>query len=195
MLKPALTARLAAVSLLAAPLLTTVIMSQSARAQTPLRDMAAQRAAMEKLTLMHGTWLGQGERYLPSGERYAFTQTLRIQPEASGLITTIAGQSLHHGDPAEKQPGSGSFAVVMYDETSGTYRFHSFGFGQRVEAMAEFVSDNVFRWTVAAGPAMLRFTIDRTEDGVWNELGERSADGGATWSPTNRLIAYRTAAR
>ncbi|MEO0412208.1 MAG: hypothetical protein AAF221_10275 [Pseudomonadota bacterium] len=164
-------------------------------AQTPMRDLAAQRSAMQKLSVMHGTWLGQGERYLPSGETYRFTQTLRIAPQSSGLLTTIAGQSLHHGNEAEKKPGSGSFAVVMFDETGGGYRFHSFGFGQRVEADASFPSPRVFRWTVAAGPALLRFTIDLTQDGVWNELGERSGDGGKTWQPTNKLIAYRTALR
>ena len=49
----------------------------------------------------------------------------------------------------------------------------------------------MFRWTATAGPALLRFTIDLSQSGVWNEHGERSGDGGKTWTTTNRLIAYR----
>lgn len=167
-------------------------------AQFPGVDSAAQREAMRPLAVMHGQWLGQGRRYRPDGERYDFTQTLEIRPEADGLITTIAGQSLRQLEALEDRrtlrPGTGSFAVVMYDEAAGDYLFRSFGFGTLVEARAEFIRDRVFRWVVA-GPVMLRFTIDLTEDGVWEELGERSSDGGVTWKPTNRLTAYRVEAR
>ena len=167
-------------------------------AQFPGIDTAAQRAAMKPLEIMHGQWLGQGERYRPDGERYYFTQTLEIRPEAEGLMTTIAGQSLRHlkelEDRHELRPGTGSFAVVMHDEAAGDYLFRSFGFGTLVEARAGFVRDRVFRWVVD-GPVMLRFTIDLTEDGVWEELGERSVDGGETWVQTNRLTAYRVEAR
>jgi len=163
-------------------------------AQGPDIDREAQIEAMAKLEPLLGRWLGQGERYLPSGETYAFTQTLDNDVEAGGVVVTISGRSLHHvtdmDERKTKRPGAGSFAVVTYDERSETYAFRSFGFGRLYEAEAEFVKKRVFRWTLA-GPVMLRFTIDLTEDGVWEELGERSADGGKTWSPTNKLTAYR----
>ena len=169
-----------------------------APAQFPGVDVDEQRRQMAALSVMHGQWLGQGERYLPDGSSYRFTQTLEIRPESGGLITTIAGQSLRHLQALEDRlgmrPGNGSFAVLTYDEERRDYLFRSFGFGLLVEARADFVSDRVFRWTVP-GPVMLRFTIDLTRDGVWDELGERSRDGGKTWQPTNRLTAYRVEAR
>ncbi|MEL7030356.1 MAG: hypothetical protein AAGL49_14375 [Pseudomonadota bacterium] len=167
-------------------------------AQIPGVDREAQLAEMRKLEGMLGRWLGQGERYLPSGETYAFTQTLEITPQSGGLIVTIAGQSLPHMENLEerktKTPGAGSFAVVTYDETQAAYQFRSFGFGRMIAAEAELVDDRIFRWTTA-GPVMLRFTIDLREDGVWEEIGERSRDGGETWEPTNKLTAYRVARR
>lgn len=165
-----------------------------ALAQMPNVDLAAQRSAMAALDRMHGKWLGQGDRFTKDGATYRFTQTMEIEPESDGLIMTISAKSLHHGDATEKKPGSGSFAVVTYDDASKAYLFRSFGFGNMIPAKAELVSPDVFRWTVA-GPLMIRFTIDLTTDGVWQELGERSTDGGTTWTPTNKLTAYRTAGR
>jgi hypothetical protein len=165
-------------------------------AQTPQRDLAAQRAAMDRLDALQGRWLGQGERYLADGTQVAMTQTMIIEPHANGLVLTIEGKSLRHGPADVNQPGSGSYAVVTFDDKAGddkagAYEFRSFGFGEMVAANAELLNPALFRWTVAAGPAMLRFTIDLSKPGVWNELGERSGDGGVTWQPTNRLIAYR----
>jgi hypothetical protein len=166
-----------------------------AQAQTPRRDLPAQLSAMSKLAALKGRWLGQGERYNADGSTYTFTQTMDNAPAASGLVLTIQGKSLRHGAGDANTPGSGSFAVVSYDDIAKAYEFRSFGFGEVVPAKAELLAPDRFRWTVSAGPAMLRFTIDLSKDGVWNELGERSGDGGKSWQPTNRLIAYRVEPR
>lgn len=166
-----------------------------AAAQTPQRDLAAQRAAMAKLEPLTGRWLGQGERTTPSGESYRFTQTMDNAPHAGGLLVTLQGRSLRQGDADAHKPGAGSFAVIGYDDRAGAYEFRSFGFGEVVPAKAELVTPSTFRWTASAGPALLRFTIDLSQPGVWKELGERSADGGTTWQFVNRLTAYRVEGR
>lgn len=162
---------------------------------TPQRDLAAQKQAMGKLDALKGRWLGQGQRFMPDGTTYAFTQTMRIEPHASGLVLTIEGQSLRQGAAEASRPGSGSFAVVSYNDRASAYEFRSFGFGEMVPAVAELIDASTFRWTAAAGPAKLRFTIDLSKPGEWHELGERSGDGGKSWQVTNRLIAYRVEAR
>lgn len=166
-----------------------------AHAQTPQRNLPAQMAAMSKLDALKGRWLGQGERFTADGKTYAFTQTMDNAPAASGLVLTISGKSLRQGPADTNQPGGGSFAVVTFDDLTGMYEFRSFGFGEVVPAKAELLTPTTFRWTAAAGPALLRFTIDLSKPGVWNELGERSGDGGKTWQTTNRLIAYRVEPR
>ena len=164
-------------------------------AQTPQRDLAAQAAAMRKIDALTGRWLGQGVRLNPDGSSYAFTQTMINEPHANGLLLTLEGRSLRQGPADANQPGSGSFAVISFDEKTGNYLLRSFGFGEMVPAKAELIGASSFRWTAAAGPAMLRFTIDLSKPGVWNETGERSGDGGKTWTPTNKLMAYRIEAR
>lgn len=161
------------------------------QAQTPQRDLTAQRSAITKLDALKGRWLGQGERTTPSGETYRFTQTMDNAPHAGGLLITLQGRSLRQGDADTNKPGSGSFAVIGYDDRTGTYEFRSFGFGEVVPAKAELVTPTTFRWTASAGPAVLRFTIDLSQPGVWKELGERSVDGGKTWQFVNKLTAYR----
>jgi hypothetical protein len=190
-----LSAALIALSLTAPGLITPSLITTPALAQTPMRDLAAQKAAMSKLDAIKGRWLGQGERFMPDGTKYNFAQTMRIEPHASGLVITIEGQSLRQGAADSNKPGGGSFAVVTYDDKAKAYEFRSFGFGEMVPAVAELVDANTFRWTAAAGPAKLRFTIDLSKPGVWNELGERSGDGGKTWTTTNKLIAYRVETR
>jgi hypothetical protein len=175
-------------------MLVMLLVAIPVAAQTPTRDVEAQRTAMAALSPLRGLWLGQGERILPSGERYRFTQTMRVEPRATGLILTIEGQSLRHG-ASDTKPGGGSFAVVTFDDRSKAYVLRSFGFGEMVEAKAELLAADRFRWTVAAGPAQLRFTIDLSVPGQWRELGERSLDAGKTWSPTNTLVAHRTETR
>lgn len=180
--------------MLAAFALSALVLPPAA-AQTPMRDLPAQRAAMAKLDALKGRWLGQGERRMPDGTSHAFSQTMENLPAANGLVLTISGKSLRHGPADANQPGSGSFAVVTYDDKAGVYEFRSFGFGEMVPAKAELVTPTMFRWTASAGPALLRFTIDLSQSGVWNEHGERSGDGGKTWQTTNRLIAYRVEVR
>jgi hypothetical protein len=184
-LKPLLAALLIAANALASP----------AVAQTPQRNLPAQIAAMAKLDALKGRWLGQGERFLPDGSRYNFAQTMNNDSHSGGLVLTLQGLSLRQGEPDANRPGTGSFAVITFDDRAGVYQFRSFGFGEMVEANAELVDASTFRWTTAVGPAMLRFTIDLSRPGIWNETGERSIDGGKSWQTTNRLIAYRTETR
>jgi hypothetical protein len=164
-------------------------------AQTPQRDLAAQAAGMRKLDALAGRWLGQGVRMNADGSSYNFTQTMTNEPHANGLLLTLEGRSLKQGPAEENRPGTGSFAVISFDDKTGEYLLRSFGFGEMVAAKAELVTPTTFRWTAAAGPAMLRFTIDLSKPGVWGETGERSGDGGKTWTMTNKLTAHRVEAR
>ncbi len=159
-----------------------------AAAQTP-RDLAAQSKAMNEIAFMKGRWLGRGYRLPVGGARYDYTQTMVIEAKSGGILLAIEGLSLRHAENADK-PGSGSFAVVSYDERTRQYAFRSFGFGDMIPATFEVARPNVVRWTTA-GPFMLRFTIDGATPGIWNETGERSTDGGKTWTPTHALTAWR----
>lgn len=173
-------------------LAAVLVLATPALAQTP-RDLPAQATAMKQIDFMKGRWLGRGYRLMPDGKRYDYTQTMTIEGKGGGILLAIEGLSLRHGADAAK-PGGGSFAVVSYDERTKTYDFRSFGFGELIPATAKLVRPQVFEWTTA-GPLMLRFTVDGTMPGEWRETGERSTDGGKTWSPTHALTAWRVDAR
>ena len=155
----------------------------------PVRDLAAQAAAMDSLRPLRGRWLGRGSRTPPAGGRIDYAQTMLVEPKAGGVLLAIEGLSLREGDHAAP-PGTGSFAVVGFDERSGRYLFRSFGFGEMVEADARLLRPGVFEW-VTRGPVMLRSVVDASEPGVWKERGERSSDGGRSWVPTHALTAWR----
>ncbi len=163
-----------------------------ANAQAP-RDLGAQATAMNEIAFMKGRWLGRGYRLPPAGSRYDYTQTMVIEAKSGGILLSIEGLSLRHAENADK-PGTGSFAVVSYDERTRQYAFRSFGFGEMIPATFEVVRPNVVRWTTA-GPFMLRFTIDGSKPGIWNEAGERSSDGSKSWTPTHALTAWRVDTR
>lgn len=159
----------------------------------PPRDLAAQSKAMADIAFLRGRWLGRGERTPPSGARYSYAQTMLVEPKAGGIILAIEGLSLREGSAAAP-PGTGSYAVISYDERARKYRFRSFGFGEMIDADAELVGPGVFRWTTA-GPLAFRFTVDGSKPGLWSETGERSADRGESWTPTHGLTAYRVETR
>lgn len=168
-------------------------LSGGAGAQQPARDLAAQAAAMRELAFLQGRWLGQGWRNLPSGERVQSTQSIFVEPRASGLALIVEGISLRQPAP-ETKPSTASLAVVTYDERARRYRFRSFGFGEIIEAEGELIAPGKFQWTVPAGPAMLRFVVDGS-GGTWQETGLRSGDGGKSWTPLYALTAHRTGDR
>jgi hypothetical protein len=159
----------------------------------PVRDLRAQIAAMDALQPLRGRWLGRGGRTPPTGGRIDYAQTMLVEPKAGGVLLAIEGLSLREGENAAP-PGTGSFALVGFDERSGRYLFRSFGFGEMVEADARLVRPGVFEW-VTRGPVMLRSTVDASQAGVWKEAGERSTDGGRTWAPTHALSAWRVEGR
>ena len=174
-----------------------LVTSVPAAAQTPAapapRDLVAQATAMSAVAFMKGRWLGRGYRIPPGGMRIDYTQTMVVEAKGGGILLAIEGLSLRHGENADK-PGTGSFAVVSYDERAKAYAFRSFGFGEMIPATFEVVRPNVARWTTS-GAMMFRFTIDGTANGEWRETGERSVDGGKTWTATHALTAWRVDAR
>jgi hypothetical protein len=175
-----------------APLLLMCLPLAQAPAQTP-RDLTAQATAMKDLAFLKGRWLGRGYRLMVDGKRADYTQTMLVEAKAGGILLSIEGLSLRHAEDAGK-PGTGSFAVVGYDDRARRYEFRSFGFGEMIPADARLVRPGVFEWTTA-GPLMFRFTVDGSVPNEWRETGERSTDGGKTWTPTHALTAWRVDAR
>jgi hypothetical protein len=161
-----------------------------AHAQAPARDLDTQRKAMEAIAGLKGHWIGEGWRILPDGKRITFIQTVAVTPKTGGLTFTIEGRSLERENPAAT-PGGGSLGVISFDEKAGGYRLRSFSRGELTDAPAELVAPAIFRWRAETPASVLRFTVDVTTDGVWKETGDRSTDGGKTWTATYAVTLKR----
>ena len=143
-------------------------------------DLAAQRAAMDRIADMAGEWAGEVEVMSPVA-RHVF-QTEHIERDMNGLLLVIHGRGYatpdHAGDPVFT-----AFGVISYDDRRGIYEFRVYNDGNAATAEARFLDDGRMQWLMNFAPVQIRFTITR-DTSHWNEIGEMSHDNGATWSRT-----------
>jgi hypothetical protein len=164
--------------------LFTLFLAPGAHAQTGQAgtyqgpNLAAQRAAMDRLAPLVGAWDGPAAVTFP-GPSTAH-QTERVERELDGLLLVVRGA----GYVTAERTGAtvfAAFAVISFNERTNAYEVRSYNAGYSVTAAGEFLADGAFRWSFAAGgPVQMRFTI-RIDGDSWREIGEMSRDGGATW--------------
>lgn len=135
----------------------------------------AQRAAMQPLAMLDGTWRGTATYHGPDGKTFVSTHTERIGPFLDGTVRVIEGRSF-------KPDGSvafNAFAIVSFDPATGTYAFRSYAMGQANDFPFEPTA-NGFKWETTrqgeAGASTTRYTTT-IEDGRWHEVGERLVPG------------------
>jgi hypothetical protein len=144
-------------------------------------DPAAQKAAMDAISGLVGTWTGTGWRIPPGGQRYEYLATYKVESKAGGLVYTMESAGSRRIMPNPPTPGGGSFGVITYDADAKRYNFRSFSRGDHLLTYGELLRPGVFRWSAAFEGAQLLFPVDVT-GGAWMEVGERSTDGGKTWT-------------
>jgi hypothetical protein len=152
-------------TLLAALVLAVAV---SVVAQQP-PDTAPQKAAMKKLEMLVGEYDGSGSMN-QGPSTHTFNSHERISMELNGLVLEI------HGDHTSTDGGAGfkALGVVFYDTAKKAYRFRSWTtMGQTAEFAFDFVGDRKIVW----GNDQMRYTIDLSNAGTWNETGEYTMDG------------------
>jgi hypothetical protein len=158
-----LTATLAA---LAAP-----VLAQSP--PDPAARIAKQQAAMKALSWMDGVWRGPAVTTRPGGQKITVTQTERSGPLLGGAVHVVEGR----GYNADGSIGFNALGIISYDPDKDAYSMRSYAMGQAGDFPLT-VTPNGAIWTIAAGPATIRYTIT-AKDGVWHEVGERVVEGQA----------------
>lgn len=143
-------------------------------------DLAAQRAAMERLSWMIGDWAGEAALAWP--RPMTVHQFERVEAEMDGLLLVIRG----HGYADASRSGPPVFralGVISYDEARGVYDFRVYNDGRATTAQARFLDDGRLQWSMDFAPVLIRYTI-ANDGGRWTEVGEMSRDNGATWTQT-----------
>ncbi|MBL8543386.1 MAG: hypothetical protein JNJ63_06210 [Hyphomonadaceae bacterium] len=153
-------------------------------------DLAAQRAAIERLAPLVGRW--EGEANVLGPRPMQVHQTERVERELGGLVLLIHGAGYANPDHSGA-PVFEAMAVISYDERADRYEFRSYTGGHANTGSAEFLPNGDLRWSPAIpGPVQMRYTISFAGT-TWREVGEMSRDGGATWSETITLDLHRAA--
>ncbi|TVR49172.1 MAG: DUF1579 domain-containing protein [Puniceicoccaceae bacterium] len=139
---------------------------------------AIQREAMRKLDWLAGDWQGTGWIQMGPEERHAFRQTETIRWMLDGLVLIIEGEGV-----AEEtgQVVHSALAFVSYDPQVGVHRWRAFtADGRQTDTEAAIEEDRI-TWGFPLSPTQrVRFTIVRTGDDRWHEIGEMSP-GGDHW--------------
>jgi hypothetical protein len=144
-------------------------------------DLAAQRAAMDRLAPLVGRWQGEGDVRFPAAASVHHSE--QVEREIDGLVITLRGTAYataeRNGDPVFRAIG-----FITYNDALRRYEVRSFAMGHAVTATGEFLPSGEFRWSFApGGPVQIRYTI-RFDATTWSEIGEMSYDNGATWQQT-----------
>jgi hypothetical protein len=137
----------------------------------PAARIARQQAAMKALSWMDGVWRGPAMTTRPGGQKLTVTQTERSGPLLGGAVHVVEGR----GYNADGSTGFNALGIISYDPDKDAYSMRSYAMGQAGDFPLT-VTPNGAIWTIAAGPATIRYTIT-AKDGVWHEVGERVVEG------------------
>jgi hypothetical protein len=134
---------------------------------TAAPNLDSQKAAMQKLAFLGGTWAGQGW-VVGSKGRIEFRQTEDIRVLQDGLLLSIEGRGFPKPSDPSGKPAFQANALVSFNDGDGTYRFYSFALGHSGTFPAELLDQQVLRWS----PGPVRYTIRVDPRGHWHETGE-----------------------
>jgi hypothetical protein len=173
------------------PLLTTLTLSTYAiltavsSAQTR-PDPAAHKAAMQKLKFLEGTWTGDAFISFPA-KQMTIRQTEVVQYKLDGVVMTIEGT----GRNPEGKPVFQAFAVISFDQGTGSYRIRAWNDGNFIEEEIK-VDENRFEWGFQRGPVNFSNHMKVDESGKWIEVSETTVDGRKVQSVQMSLTRSRS---
>lgn len=134
--------------------------------------MAAQRAAMERLAFLDGTWRGTAWSLSHTGEKHTLTQTERVGSFLGGAVRVIEGR----GYDERGEVAFNAFAVLSYDVRRKAYTMRSYAMGFMGDYPVTVRPDG-FTWEIQQGPNVRTvYTATITGD-TWHEIGERFVAG------------------
>lgn len=137
----------------------------------PSANIAAQKAAMQPLSILDGTWRGTAKILSGEGRWMEHTQTERVGNMLDGTVKVIEGR----GFDAEGKVAFEAFAMLGYDARKKAYSFRSFARGE-VGDFPFTATESGFVWEVKLPAMTMRYTTV-IKDNRWVEVGERIVEG------------------
>jgi hypothetical protein len=131
-------------------------------------DLAAQRAAMQKLSFLIGKWAGEASVPRGPGESVQLLQTEEASYKLEGLILLIegVGRSKSNGQPVLQ-----AFGIISYDDEAQTYRMRAFNDGRYLETDVKLSQEGrELTWGFTLGDIRTNSTLRINDKGEWTEL-------------------------
>jgi hypothetical protein len=131
-------------------------------------DLAAQRAAMQKLSFLIGKWAGEASVLRGPGEPVELLQTEEASFKLDGLILLIegVGRSKSNGQPVLQALG-----IISYDDENRIYRMRAFNDGRYLETDVQLSEEGrELTWGFTLGELRTSSTLRINDKGEWTEL-------------------------
>lgn len=131
-------------------------------------DLAAQRAAMQKLSFLIGKWAGEASVLRGPGEPVELLQTEEASYKLDGLILLIegVGRSKSNGQPVLQ-----AFGIISYDDENRIYRMRAFNDGRYLETDLHLSEEGrELTWGFTLGEIRTSSTLRINDKGEWTEL-------------------------
>ena len=146
-------------------------------AQAP--NPAVNKEKMNALAAWVGRWQGEGSMQMGPGEPKKSSVDEKIELKLDGTILVVEGIGKSDGVVVHNALG-----IVSYDPASSQYKFKTYiKEGRSTDAWFNITGENKYQWGFDTPGGKIRYSINLDPNQkTWNEIGEFSRDGGATYS-------------
>ena len=135
------------------------------------------RERMKALEFMVGEWQGDAWSQMRPEVREIVAQQEIVESVAGGEALWVRGKGSKDGKVVHD-----AVALIAWDARSQRYTMWNYRAGSGPSAPELKVENGRVVWGISSPGHEIRFTMRLDEQGRWSEVGERSTDGGQTWS-------------
>ena len=141
-------------------------------AQQPLHqpDLIKQRAAMQRLSFLIGSWSGEAHVQRSPGTLTILIQTEKVEYKLGGLALMIEGTGQAQN---EQQPSLQALGIICYDDATGAYHMRAWNDGCFLESDVQLLEDGKsLRWGFGVGDIRSSSLLQVDSAGQWTEKAE-----------------------
>lgn len=161
------------------PLLATAMLATTpAAAQYRGPDPKVSLERLAPLAKLVGSWEGKGWALQRNG-REEFGSTETVTSELDGTVLMVRGV---HRDAKDGHVVHNALGLIAYDQAAQRPSFRTYLASGATGDYAMTITDKGFDWAIDTPVVKMRYTASITAD-RWIETGERSLDGGKSWTP------------
>jgi hypothetical protein len=172
-------------TLLAAAVISLASIDASAAVQ-PRENRAAVQAqedAMKKLDFLVGRWEGEATITAPGGQKSVLRQHEDVQFKIGRKVLLVEGTGRIKEGPAAGRVVYEALGTVSYDPVARSFRMRAYGSEGLSVDPTFVVGEKAIQWSFSPVPGIdIRYDVKIDDRGHWVETGDRSTDGGQTWT-------------